>query len=130
MPTARLRAGARLLALPAVGFCIDVSDGLEADLAHVLRGSGLVARLARERLPLARGLRAGCRALGLDPHELALHGGEDYELLFGLRAQGPSAAWLSRRLGVAVHEIGRLVEAAGGCRSPAAPRPPRGYRHF
>ena len=53
---------------------------------------------------------------------LALGGGEDYELLFTLRPRGPSAAWLSQRLGVAVTEIGRVVV---GRRQEQ-----RGWRHF
>jgi len=118
----RLEAGRVLARVRGVGGCIDVSDGLESDLAHVLEAAGLSAGLDPGALPLAPGLRRGCAALGLDPVTLALGGGEDYELLFTLRPAGPSAARLARRLGVPVTEIGRVVAGA--------PPRSRGWRHF
>jgi len=118
----RLRAGLALVRVREVGGCIDVSDGLEADLGHVLDAEGLAADLEPAALPMPRGFRRACAELDLEPLALALGGGEDYELVFTLRPQGPSAARLSRRLGVAVTEIGRVV-------SGRRPRP-RGWRHF
>ncbi|HJO22583.1 MAG: thiamine-phosphate kinase [Myxococcota bacterium] len=118
----RLRAGLALTRVRGVGSCIDISDGLEADLGQVLDAAGLAADLEPAGLPLPRGFRRACAALGLEPLALALGGGEDYELLFTLRPRGPSAAWLSQRLGVAVTEIGRVVV---GRRQEQ-----RGWRHF
>jgi len=118
----RLRAGSALARVREVGGCIDVSDGLEADLGHLLDEAGLAADLEPAALPLPRGFRRTCARLGLEPLALALGGGEDYELLFTLRPQGLSVAQLSRRLGVAVTEIGRVV--AGRRQRP------RGWRHF
>jgi thiamine-monophosphate kinase len=125
VPTPRLRAGRALARLSGVGGCIDVSDGLEADLAHLLEGTDLVPELDPARLPLAPRFRSACAELGLDPERLARTGGEDYELLFTLRPAGPSAAALSRRLGVRVSQIGRLVRAG---RSRHASQ--GGWRHF
>jgi thiamine monophosphate kinase len=62
----RLAQGRALARIAAVTGCIDVSDGLGADLGHLL-GRGAAARSTRARLPLPRGFAAGCRALGLDP---------------------------------------------------------------
>ncbi|HXV36063.1 MAG TPA: thiamine-phosphate kinase, partial [Myxococcota bacterium] len=84
VPTPRLRAGRALASLPGVGACIDVSDGLLADLAHLLERSGCSARLDVERVPRPPRFDAACHRLGLDPVELASRGGEDYELLFTL----------------------------------------------
>ena len=58
---------------------IDISDGLLSDLGHILKASGVGARLEAETIPLHPALAAGgiSGALGL-----ALGGGEDYELLF------------------------------------------------
>jgi thiamine-monophosphate kinase len=124
----RLEAGRRLARVPGVVACIDVSDGLLADLAHLL-GSRLELPLARERLPLARGLRAGARRLGLEPERLALAGGEDYELLFTLRGETPSEAQLARRLGLPVRELGRVRRASR--RRPRGEQPASGgWRHF
>jgi thiamine-monophosphate kinase len=126
VPEPRLRAGRALAGLRGVGACIDVSDGLEADLAHLLEPAGLAAELEPDRVPRPPGFDAACRRLGLDPERLALGGGEDYELLFTLRPGAPSAAHLARRLGVRVTEIGRVVRRRARARQPA----PRGWRHF
>jgi thiamine-monophosphate kinase len=125
VPEPRLAAGRALARVRGVGGCIDVSDGLEADLAHLLDPARLAARLDPAALPLPRGFGPACRRLGRDPQELARAGGEDYELLFTLRPAGPSAAALARRLGVPVREIGRVVP--GGA---AHGRAARGWRHF
>jgi thiamine-monophosphate kinase len=124
VPSPRLRAGRALALLPGIGACIDVSDGLEVDLAHLFEGTDLAGEIDPSRLPLPRGFRAACRRVGLDPERLALGGGEDYELLFTVRPGGPSVAVLRRRLGVPVAEIGRVVRGRPG--RPA----PRGWRHF
>jgi thiamine monophosphate kinase len=80
-------------------------------------------RLALERLPLPRGFARACSELGLDPGVAALAGGDDYELLFTVRPDGPSAAALTRRLGVRVSELGRVER--GSRHGPA-----RGFEHF
>ncbi len=125
VPTPRLAAGRALARIRGVGACIDVSDGLEADLAHLLEPAGLAGALDPARVPRPRGFDAARRRLGLDPERLALGGGEDYELLFTLRPGTPGAARLGPRLGVPVAEIGRVV-------GRPRPRPalPRGFRHF
>jgi thiamine-monophosphate kinase len=70
---------------------IDVSDGFSSDLAHLCRESGVGATVEAARLPLepavagaaaARGNFA--RTLAADALSLALHGGEDYELIFAV----------------------------------------------
>jgi thiamine-monophosphate kinase len=132
VPTPRLRAGRALARLPGIGACIDVSDGLLADLDHVLERSGCSAELDLGRVPRPPRFEAACRRLGVDPIRLATCGGEDYELLFTLRGRGgvgargsqASPAALGRRLGVAVTEIGRVVAKAA--RRLEAP----GWRHF
>ena len=74
---------------------IDLSDGLSVDLAHICRESGVSAQIVAARLPLARNANL----------ELALHGGEDYELLFTARGRAKLPA---RIAGVPVTEIGRI----------------------
>jgi thiamine-monophosphate kinase len=61
---------------------IDISDGLLADLGHVARASGFHIRLPAHRIPIDRGVADVARALGRDPLEFAVNGGEDYELAF------------------------------------------------
>lgn len=103
-PSARLEAGRRLARLRPLPTAIDISDGLLQDLGHILERSGVGAEVELDAVPRSEAYRV---VIGDDP-ALALGGGDDYELLFCLR-RGGSAAVLSRRLGVAVSRIGRIV---------------------
>jgi thiamine-monophosphate kinase len=112
----RLAAGAALARLPGIGACIDVSDGLAADLVHVLDASGVGGELNVDALPRPAGFAGACARLRLDPRRLLLAGGEDYELLFTARGREARAEPLARRLGVPVAEIGRITASRGRLR--------------
>jgi thiamine-monophosphate kinase len=103
-PHARLTAGQRLARIKPVPAAIDISDGLWQDLGHVLERSGVGAEIEAAAIPLSPAYRA---VMG-DDLGLALSGGEDYELLFCLR-EGHSEAALTRRLGVPIRRIGKIV---------------------
>jgi thiamine-monophosphate kinase len=77
-PIPRIAEG-QLLVKHGITTAIDISDGLLADLRHICKASQVSARVDIDRLPIHEILKAnfGERAL-----ELALSGGEDYELLF------------------------------------------------
>ncbi len=77
-PQPRLAEG-QLLAAQGARAAIDISDGLVADLAHVCQQSGVGARVEAERVPVHQAAKAGFGDRSL---EMALSGGEDYELLF------------------------------------------------
>jgi thiamine-monophosphate kinase len=66
---------------------LDVSDGLSGDLAHLCERSQVGVHVELARLPLSQAIRAIAHESGQDPWYWALHGGEDYELLFTV-AQG------------------------------------------
>lgn len=113
-PTPRLKAGYRLAGLREVHAAIDLSDGLSTDLAHICEESGLSAEVDAAALPVhALALRAERDGWVSSALELALHGGEDYELLF---TAAPSARVPKRIGGVAVRSIGMIVKKNRGAR--------------
>jgi len=77
-PCPRIAEG-QLLVEQGVETAIDISDGLVADLTHVCKASGVSARIEVDRVPISPPVRANFPDKAL---ELALAGGEDYELLF------------------------------------------------
>lgn len=115
VPVPRLAAGKRLARSKATTACIDLSDGLATDLAHLLAESGLGAQIDLAGLPVARRFVRDCADLGLDATQLMLEGGEDYELLFARRTRrrGLEFARLEVDLGVRLSRIGQVVDRPG-----------------
>lgn len=118
-PTPRLALGRALREGKLATAMIDLSDGLSTDLHHLCDESGVGARIYAEKLPIAGG-PANLR--------FALHGGEDYELLFAARGEVPA-----RIAGVPVTCIGEItrrkkaVLVEGGKQRGL---PARGWEHF
>jgi thiamine-monophosphate kinase len=110
-PKPRMDAGQKLARMRPPPAAIDISDGLLADLGHILERSRVGAEVDLAAIPLSRHYRA----VAGERMEFALSGGEDYELLFCIRP-GHSAQNLGRRLGIPVHRIGRIVERRRGLR--------------
>ena len=79
-PQPRIREAIFLRASGCLTSLIDLSDGLAGDLGHVCEESGIGAQVEAAALPLQAGVREVAAALGEDPLELALRGGEDFEL--------------------------------------------------
>ena len=133
-PVARLRLGQELAQRRLATALIDLSDGLRADLGHILEASGLGARVQAAALPMSAPFRA---ALAAEPGliDLALAGGEDYELLWSAPPTAATAlAALSTELelpltciGEVFAETGLLVAAADGTEIISAKT---GYNHF
>jgi thiamine-monophosphate kinase len=61
---------------------IDISDGFVSDLSHILRESKVGARIWRDKLPISEETQRIAREFSLSAQELAMNGGEDFELLF------------------------------------------------
>ncbi len=79
-PVPRLRAGQALATWASA--MIDVSDGIASDLAHLCTESRLAAAVRADTVPIHPGAVVMARLTGRRPLDLALRGGEDYELLF------------------------------------------------
>lgn len=83
-PEPRLALGQCLAEKRLASAMMDLSDGLSTDLPRLCAASGVGARLNSTSLPLVR-LPAYRQNAKIDPLRLALHGGDDYELLFTVR---------------------------------------------
>ncbi|HEY5665676.1 MAG TPA: thiamine-phosphate kinase [Gammaproteobacteria bacterium] len=111
---------------------IDISDGLVVDLGRICSQSRCGAEIELDSLPLSAALRAEFpddRAT-----ELALHGGDDYELCFtAAPADAAAIEDLGARVGTPVTQIGRLTEGSGVVGSSGGNRfdlVPAGFGHF
>jgi thiamine-monophosphate kinase len=128
-PQPRLATGQALLRRGLATACIDLSDGLSTDLAHLCTASGVAAEIRLASLPLA------CRLGPKQAQLAALRGGEDYELLF---TASPKALLPKTLGGARLTRIGTIVRAsqrrpqmvaiaANGARQPLEPA---GWEHF
>lgn len=121
-PEPRIEVGEWLRAKKVVSAMIDTSDGLSTDLQHICDESGVGATVYAERLPHVEADR---------DLKFALHGGEDYELLF--------TAATSKRIprsiaGIPVTEIGEITAGDSiqlvGMNGRRTPLTPAGWEHF
>jgi len=130
-PEPRLAEGQALRGLASAA--IDISDGLLADLGHVVRASGVGAELTLEALPLSP---AAVARFGVEQTRAwALSAGDDYQLCFTLPpARLAAVEALAGARGFQFTRIGRLAGASGVRVHDAAGREvavaERGFRHF
>jgi thiamine-monophosphate kinase len=103
-PQARISVGLSLRRRNLASAMIDLSDGLSTDLQHICDESGIGAEIDEVTIPRAKIGRRG-EPVSL---ELALHGGEDYELLFTSARKLPKSI-----AGVPVTPIGRITRKRG-----------------
>jgi thiamine-monophosphate kinase len=124
-PSPRLQAGRLLAEAGIVSAMIDVSDGLAQDLGHICEQSQVAAEIHADEVPLS----AAYRAAGAD-RALALHGGEDYELLCTVPESKVKRLQQARaRLGCPITCIGRII-GGRGVRVAGAAMIRGGYDHF
>lgn len=109
-PEPRLALGQWLAAKRLASAMMDLSDGLSSDLPRLCAASGVGARIESAKIPQTRNSIAA-RKHGLDPLELSLHGGDDYELLFSVPPQKVKS--LPRVFqGIKLTPIGRITQRA------------------
>jgi thiamine-monophosphate kinase len=123
-PLPRIETGRRLREENLASAMIDISDGLSVDLAHVCQQSGVSALIDAGTIPRAKSATL----------ESALHGGEDYELLFTAQAHTRIPTSIA---GVPITRIGEILPKSGKRRvriRDEAGRTkqlvPRGWQHF
>ena len=131
-PDPRCEVGSWLARSGFVHCMMDLSDGLSMDLPRLCEASGVGAEIFGEQIPIyPDASRWRC-----DPLELALHGGEDFELLFAVSAGKAEDLEKAYPSGFpALSRIGRLRRKSGIVWTPcsgATPRPliPEGFDHF
>jgi len=134
-PAPRVREGRSLAESGIPTAMIDISDGLLADLGHILDLSSAGARIDADLLPLSPLFRAHFPHIDREALSLALAGGEDYELLFTSPAERlPELFGLFGGLGTPVTVIGEITRTGGlhllGADGAELFLDVRGYDHF
>jgi thiamine-monophosphate kinase len=112
---------------------IDISDGLSSDVNHLCKESNVGAVIDAARIPIDQVVTEICGRRALDPLMLALHGGEDFELLFTVKPE--NVGKLPKRVdGVPITCIGMIKEQSSGVRISEGARvwnlEPGGWEHF
>ena len=133
-PEPRVAAGRAIAETRAVTAMCDVSDGFGRDLRRLLAYGGLGAQIDGDSLPLSEALKEYAASRGTDPSQIAMAGGEDYELLFTAPAERSAVVVAAcRATDTPVVRVGRTtvstaVEAvfADGRTMPV----PTGFEHF
>lgn len=130
-PTARIAHG--LLLCGVASAAIDISDGMVADLSHILECSDVGAELALDDIPLSEAMRASGSAL--KGQHRALYGGDDYELCFTVPLDKEEAMLAQMKAhGLAVFCIGKIVTEKGvrgrSANGQLADLKISGYDHF
>ncbi|MBI5634298.1 MAG: thiamine-phosphate kinase [Nitrospirae bacterium] len=102
---------------------IDISDGLLIDLSRLCKESGVGARIHAPDIPVSHEMKKTAACMGISALELAVNGGEDYELLFTAPAIAEVKAFCIgeiTRTGISVvDEKGKKIKVSA-----------RGYQHF
>lgn len=111
-PTPRVVVGEWLQSQGIVTSMIDISDGLLADLRHILDASSCGAELFINSLPFSRSFLEAT-ADKQTTYKLALSGGEDYELLFTVPAASVAQLLKDMPKGVNISEVGRITDMSG-----------------
>ncbi len=135
-PTPRIHIGQLLVDRKLAHAAIDLSDGLSSDVGHVCTESRVGAEIRATALPLSSQLRAFAKRDKRDPMQIALQGGEDYELLFTAPAnRHQNVLRVSEQTKVPITCIGEIKPKTFGRRLvlPSGRKhklPSESFRHF
>lgn len=113
-PTPRIREGTTISRMRLASSMIDISDGLVGDLRHIIKQSHTGARIWLNRLPLSPLYQQHWRDGARQRYELALSGGDDYELLFTVPPDRQHRITeLQRACGIPITCIGEITARKG-----------------
>lgn len=136
-PVPRIEVGKLMAQSGFATAMIDISDGLASDLFHICTRSSVGAEIYQNRIPLPERIQKVAALAGKSALTLALHSGEDYELLITTKPETPQAILqaISKKTGVALTEIGRIVTKESGyhlinLQNQRVPLPAIGWNHF
>jgi thiamine-monophosphate kinase len=135
-PRPHLEEGGWLATQPGVTAMMDVSDGVDSDLRHIMGQSGLGARVHLEKLPISAPLDRVAEAQGFSARETALTGGEDYCLLVMVSKESYAgiSSRFSNKFGRDLYLIGEMESSAGDLIYLDENRPTsigeKGFDHF
>ena len=127
-PLPQIRTAKLLRTSRLASAMIDISDGLSSDLNHLVTASGVGCKIYLDRIPIDPAI-AAIDLLHEERIDLAINGGEDFELLLTVHQQNFSAV---QDLGF--HHIGEITANTGIIElsddGKTTILPPEGYRHF
>lgn len=109
-PSPRVELGQALGKNRTASAMIDVSDGLLSDTLHILEESKVGAEIWVDHLPLSKGYLRWVNTYSKDPYQIALSGGEDYELLFTAPPKWKGKILsLSRSIKIPITHVGKIL---------------------
>ena len=136
-PIPRIAMGQQIARSGFATAMIDISDGIASDLNHICVMSKVGAIIHQEKIPLPDGIHKVTAISGKPAMHLALHSGEDYELLFTMKPETPDAIIhsIAQPGRVAITEIGKIADRESGFqlidrRNKRIPIQPKGWDHF
>ena len=125
-PTPRVELGLALKNLASA--CIDVSDGLEQDLSHILKASSVGAIIEVEKIPISEALHVHIK--GTNDWSIPLCGGDDYELCFTIpEGNEETLKKVSEPCNVNITRIGVVTESLE-LQTEGFDGPRKSYQHF
>jgi len=125
-PTPRIELGLELKNIASA--CIDISDGLEQDLSHILKASSVGAVIEVEKIPISKPLKVHIKYT--NDWSIPLCGGDDYELCFTIpKGNEKALKKLSESCNINITRIG-LVRESLGLRIEGFDGSRRSYQHF
>ncbi|NIW79003.1 MAG: thiamine-phosphate kinase [Calditrichae bacterium] len=136
-PVAKIQTGQKIAQSGYATAMIDLSDGIASDLRHICDSSRVGAEISERNIPFPGKLDHVAKMFSKRKLDLALYGGEDYQLLFTMKADTPSEIInkIAAETKTEMTEVGKIVSAEQGYYlvntiNQKVPLQPKGWDHF